>query len=504
MRPIHLTTLRGLVWAATERFGSQVLQIITMAVLTRHLLPDAFGLLAMVQVFIVLCEMLIEQGLGQALVQRKDLTPTHLYSVFWVQLAIGFALMLAMISGAPFIALIYRQPEVHPILVALSPLFVLHALNANQRAILQRDVRMKRLAVRTLVSQFAGSGVGIIAAVTGWGVWSLVAQVITSRVTDTIVFWSMSSWRPAFRFDPRCLRQLIGFSSSSMGLQFVYFLQLRGMDFLIGYYLGARELGYFSVACRLLRALHLAVSGMVQSVMFPVLSRVQHDKQQLKGLFLTGTYFSAIIFLPVTLFAILYAGDVLRLVFGAGFVRIAPVFSILAIATLQSIFGGYNGTALRAQGKAHWVLALATISLVGNIGAFFITYSHGLLAIAAGMVVVSLCLSPMGFILLRRTLEFRYRDYALPNLRIAGLTAISAGVALLVRQMMANVNLNDTGSLVSALAGALIYTVFVVVLERPVRDGCIHLLAWIASPDGHPARIREVEANAPDDPMETT
>src|SRR5262249_41217868 len=117
-RAIQLKTqvAHGLKWQMTNIFGRQVLSLVVIAILTRLLDKSAFGILALVSVYISFVSLLAEQGIGTAVVQKKDLSAAHLNGAFWFNLACASVLCVATLLLAGPVAAALREPLVGPLL----------------------------------------------------------------------------------------------------------------------------------------------------------------------------------------------------------------------------------------------------------------------------------------------------------------------------------------------------------------------------------------------------
>src|SRR5690606_17044303 len=151
---------------------------------------------AMANVYIALLTPFVDQGFGDAIVQRKDLEPDHLNSAFWASVGAGVILCITSWLIADHVAAIYREPRLGQIIRALSPLFVLSGLSSAQQGILRRRLAFKSLAVRTSAGSLAGGFSGITLAAFGFGVWSLVVQSLMMALVSTVLLWRVSDWRP--------------------------------------------------------------------------------------------------------------------------------------------------------------------------------------------------------------------------------------------------------------------------------------------------------------------
>ena len=170
--------------------------------------------MALAGIYLTFCTFIIDQGFGTALVQRTDLEHEHLDAAFWVQLAIGVAIAGITVGAAGWIATFFAEPRLTEVLQVLALFPAITAFTLVQQAQLKRQFEFRALAIRHIISAVAGAIIGIALAVLGYGVWSLVAQMLGGAVVGLVVLWRASSWRPRFAFSMRHFRDLVGFGTS--------------------------------------------------------------------------------------------------------------------------------------------------------------------------------------------------------------------------------------------------------------------------------------------------
>ena len=190
---------RGLTWTLIDTWGTQILGLIVFAVLTNRLLPEQFGLVALATVFVSFATLFVDQGLGDALIQRKTVSRSQIDTAFWVAVGTGSLLTLAGIVLAGPISALLDQPDLAPILQVLSFIFVLVALSSIQTALLRREMRFRGLAIRRLAAVAVGGIVGVTMAFANYGAWALVGQQLAAAATTVVALWTVSPWRPGLQ-----------------------------------------------------------------------------------------------------------------------------------------------------------------------------------------------------------------------------------------------------------------------------------------------------------------
>jgi O-antigen/teichoic acid export membrane protein len=460
------TAARGISWTVLKSSLSRVMTSVVFVVLARLLNPADFGTVALASVFIVLISVLVESGFGEAIIQRKELTTTDLNSVFWMNNAVGVVLAIVLIAAADLIAQSLGQPELAPILRGLSAVFVLSGLASVPQAILRRDLAFRAIALRGFAGTLVGGAVGIGMALAGAGVWSLVGQMVVTSIVGTATLWAMCSWRPGTEMSVRNLKELTGFSVRILGQHLAYFASRRSDDLLVGVVLGPVALGLYSVAYRIMTIVTETVIWTLEGVAFPLLSRLQHDAERRRRVFLDLTWLCVAAAVPAFLALSVLAPELTRLAFGEQWVSAIPVMQILALAGIAHAVLHCNKAALNAAGQPDLSLRIAILTGVTNVLGFALAVRWGIVAVAASFVVCSFLLIPVSLRAVTRALVLDVRSYLRPLF-----APLLSGGLMVASMIGANVLLGDgAGDLqrlaISLLLGALTYCTMLRLMSR--------------------------------------
>ena len=164
------------IWRFTERCGAQIVQFIVSIVLARILLPETFGTVALVIVIAQIFQVLVDSGLGNALIQKKDADDLDFSSVFWFNVVWCLFLYGVIYFTAPAISIFYKDVTLVPVIRVLCITVIISGLKNVQQAYVSRTMQFKKFFFATLggtiVSAFAGIGL----AYAGFGVWAIVGQ----------------------------------------------------------------------------------------------------------------------------------------------------------------------------------------------------------------------------------------------------------------------------------------------------------------------------------------
>lgn len=359
----------ALSWSYVLTGSRLVVTLVVSLVLARILGPEAFGLVAMGLAFVAFVELLVKQGLSATIIQRRDLHKRHLDAAFALIIAAITVLTPTVLIASGWWAGVNGTPGLQPILLWLSLLLPLKGLAVVPEALLARDLQFRSLALRAGVATFVGGMVGVIAAVLGAGVWSLVAQQLTMATIELWFVWQLGSWRPRARFDPGSARELLGFSSSMTLASFAQFLERQADSVLIGVFFGPVVVGLYRMAARLVGVATQLASGAVRATFLPELSRFEHDRAAFVSRAFELLRISTLLAIPLLGGLVVVARPALSIL-GEEWLPALPAVQLLAVMGALSALSLFTGPILQAMGRPGLLAGVTTITGLASVGAF--------------------------------------------------------------------------------------------------------------------------------------
>ena len=467
--------IKGVIWTAIQNWGSQIISFAVFLLLARLLEPKVFGLVALASVFFAFMQVFLDQGFGEAIIQRQELDREHLDTAFWTNISIGVLLVGSSMVAAGLVAAMFKQPLLTPIIRWLSLSFLFGSLESVQSAILSRKLAFKTLAIRTLLAAFAGGVVGVVMALLGFGVWSLVGQQLTNGLVGVLVLWWSTDWRPRLKISLRHFKELFTYGINVVGINALNFLNRRSDDFLIGYFLGPVALGYYTVAYRILLIITQLMVGTIQRTAMPIFSRLQQEPDRLRQAFYSAIQLTSLFAFPVFLGLFVLAPELVVVVFGEQWRPSIPVMQILSFIGILYAGFYYNGPMLMALGKPSWNLGLNCLQAVCNVVAFAIAVQWGIVAVAAAYVIRGYLMSPISVWVVHKLIHIKLitylRQYAAPlAASLAMVVAIVGAKHLLVKL----VNLH-TLLAICIVFGAVVYVAMILVIAPNLARRAIDL-----------------------------
>lgn len=382
-------TIYGMLWTAAEKFGSMVMAFVSNLILARLLLPEDFGVIGMLHIFIAISGAFMIGGFGDAIIQKKNANHTDFSTVFVWNMVLSIFFYVVIFFSAPAISRFYEMPSLCEVLRVYGLVLVLVALSVVQNAILRKQLRFKALAMRNLMASFCGLVVGIVMAFTGFGVWSLVASALINQSMNAILVWRISSWRPSIIFDKTSFKELFAFGGMMMLTSLIDKVYSNIQGLLIGKRYSAEDLGYYTQARKLEDVPTSTLSYIVTNVSFPVFSRLQDDKVNLLYALRKNLKSITYINFPLCVLLIIIAKPLIEILYGAKWDFSVPYFQLLCLSGLLYTLNSLNGNIIKAQGKGKLYFMINLIQRIVGLGLMFAGIQFSVKGLLVALVVAS-------------------------------------------------------------------------------------------------------------------
>ncbi len=382
-------------WTVTKALSDQVFSLVIFIMLARLLTKEEIGIFAMVYVFSEVGRIIATGGLVQLIARAKKIDNLQINTIFWTNMAIAFVYVGLIWILAPVLANLLNQPGLTDPLRILSLALPINALGASHFALRLREFGHKTVAVRSILAGIIGGTTAVAAAMSGWGIWSLVVQRCVTETVSTILAWASYRWVPGLQFDWSQAKQNFAFSSNLTIAQLIFLMLVRIQDLLIGASLGAAAVGVYRVAWRSTEMFAAAAIQPFSAVGLQIYSRLQDNPVAMKQAYKAMLGICAALSFPALVGFGVIAPDLVPLVFGwkwqaAG--DLAQVFAFMAIPYTLNFFAS---PVLSAVGNTKRQRTLAITQLVSTLILTLIALPYGLTAVAIAYVVRSYLTLPL-------------------------------------------------------------------------------------------------------------
>ena len=384
--------VRGSIWSIVQYGSGQLIRLGSNLILWRLLYPDAFGLMAIVNSFIVGLSMFSDIGIGQNVVRHeRGEEPVFLNTIWTVQVFRGLTLMLLAIAGAIPVARFYHQKELAGLIVMVAVSVGLNAFDSTKLYTASRRMALGRLTMIEIVSQVAGLAAMNVWAYLQHSVWALAGgAAVGSAVKLALSHLALPGVRNRFCWDRTTLDEVSHFGRWILVSTILTFFASASDRLIFGKLVSIATLGIYSIGAVWATIPGYVVGHMVGSVLFPLISRVKRSELAVTFRNLRGTILMAAGWLVACLIA---GGPVLiRFLYDKRAVEAGPVVQLLAIGSWFCTLESANGSAVLSMGKTKW-LALgngakfAAMLILMPIGGIFFGFKTTVLALSLSEVV---------------------------------------------------------------------------------------------------------------------
>lgn len=351
-------TLLGLFWTFAQRIGTQLVSFLVQIILARMLATEEYGVIAIVLVFVNICNVFVERGFGRALIQKLDADELDFSTVFWASLALTTVLYGMLFAAAPTIAKAYKMEILTPILRVMGLRLIISAVNTVQRAKVSRDMQFRKFFLSSLAGVLFSAVVGIAMANMGFGVWTLVAQNLINIVMDTLILLLTVQWRPRLQFSFRRLKSLFGFGWKVMLSALLDTVYEEFRTLYVGAIHTANDLSFFDRGKQFPYLIIDNVNTSITNVLFPAISSQQKDMETVKGITRRSMKISAYILAPMLFGLAAVAEPLVEFVLTEKWLPCVPYLQILCINCALTPLHTANTQAILALGRSDIALKL--------------------------------------------------------------------------------------------------------------------------------------------------
>jgi O-antigen/teichoic acid export membrane protein len=467
MTSIGSRIVSSAVWTAIETWGQQAILFGVFVLIARLLGPNAVGLAALALMAPAILTVPVTKGLPDAIIQRREIEPEHLDSVFWLLVLAGATLSILVWATASLIAAAFSQPVLAELIRWTCFIITIQALAAVPAAILKRELNFRLLALRTLVGTAIGGSLGIGLAVMGFGVWSLVWMQITKLAVEVIVLYLGGSWRPRLRYSHSHSRSLFGFALPIVGFSVWTYVNDEIPKMILGTFLGPGAVGVYAFARRPLDLLVGVFVNPLASVAMPAVSRLQDDRTKIDRFFNTAVRVAGLVGFPAFIGLAAIAPEAVPLLLGdrweSGVVAIQIIMLLGLLRTIDTVCGG----TVLALGHSVLILKLNIAYTVIAVILLVMAAQISLEATMAALVASNLALVPVFLYFTQRIANINVMKplFILP--RLATSTALMF-VSVTIWRLAAAQHLTD-GLVVlwGIIIGAVVYGAAAIGFMRP-------------------------------------
>lgn len=402
--------MSGMVWKFAERFVAQGVSFIVSLVLARILMPEDYGVVSIINIFITIADVFLTSGLNTALIQKQDADELDFSTIFYCNFVLGLGLYVILFVTAPLMATLYKMP----ILVSAVRVFALRlpisSFQSIQTAYISKQMDFKKFFFSTIIGTIISAFVGIWMAVNGFGVWALIAQYMTNTIIDTLVLFITVRWYPKRMFSWNRAKPLMKYGSRVMATDLIGTIFNNLGDFIVGAKYTSADLGFYTKGKQLPTMLKTNLTTSLISVLFPGMSLVNDETEKIRMLSRRSVRMLSYIIFPLMAGLLIVARPLTIVLYTEKWVPMVPFVWIVCIEAMISVPGTIALQSVKAFGRSDLMLKAELFKKPILLLSTLLAIRYGVLAIAIMLPVNTLIELFINGILAQKTIEYRLID----------------------------------------------------------------------------------------------
>lgn len=383
-------TLNNMIWKMAERIGAQVVSFIVQLVLARLLMPEEFGLIAIVNVAITLCNVFITNGLGTSLVQKKDADALDFSSVFIFNFGLSTVVYIVLFFLSPLIAKFYDNMLLTPVIRVLGIQLFFSGIKTVQQAIVARQMQFKLFFAATFVGTFLSGIIGVVLAYVGAGVWALVVQYLSNSAIDVVCLFVAIDWKPSLKFSLKRLKPLFQYGWKLLVASLINNIYEEIRTLIIGKKYTNQDLAFYNRGKQFPDLICNNTMVSIESVLFPVMTRFQDRTDELKRMLRRFIRISSYIMSPLMMGLAVVAKPLVVVLLTEKWLFCVPYIQIYCIVGLLRPMQTANQQMVKAIGRSDITIKIEIIKKLIGLLILLVAMEYGVIWIALSNILYSL------------------------------------------------------------------------------------------------------------------
>ncbi len=467
-RTLTQRTASGVAWITAFQVARQVLQVVSVSVLARHVPPAAYGLIAMAFLVTSLLETIRDAGTGSAMIREREMNDDIASTVFWLNCVLGGAVSVLVVLASYPAAIFFHEPQIIRVLQFLSISFFMGAISVVPTALLNRAMEFRKLAVAQTAGAICGTIVAITVALAGGKVWSLVAGTLSTVFITTIGVWIYAPFhiKPVFHRD--VARRILSFGLNLSGFHIFNYFSRNADNLLVGKFLGSIALGYYQMGYMLMTYPLQNFTLMVAQVVYPAMAKFHEDHARLRAAYLRTSALVALVTLPIMLGMGVTAPSFVRVFLGTRWAPVATLLVVFApLGAMQSLYatvGVIYNTQARTDLQFRWMMFASVFYVLS----FIVGLRWGILGVATCYAIVWTILMVPSFLIPFRLIDLSGWAFLRTLWPTVWISIVMTACAAAWRVLLHRIGIVNpfVDLLTTVLVGVLVY-VGLVLLEKP-------------------------------------
>ncbi|MFC4776802.1 lipopolysaccharide biosynthesis protein [Paenibacillus sp. GCM10023252] len=386
-----MSLYKSSMWSIIQTIATQIVTLVSNVLLARLLAPEVFGLLGMATLFTGLIIIIQEVGVSSYLIYKQGINEEFLSTITKMNLILSLLLASLLYYFSYPIAEFYNTPEIESIIKYISLGVVLGSFGITTRAILQKEMKFKKIAQIDVVAEVITTIASVALAIYGYSLLAITSKLLFRPAIQSVLFLRSGGFKHlisrAFRFD--ILRDMFNYSYKVLGGQILVYFSGICDYFLIGKFMGSRELGLYTMAFNWSFIVRNLISYAVSKAVFSEFSKLQDNLIVLSEKYLKLIKIMAFFLMPICIGLSYVASEFINILYGQEWKESIELLQVLMIAGLFSGISTMSNSLFKSIGRPDLEIKLYSIAIVFIIIFVYLGSIYGLLGVCYAMLIVN-------------------------------------------------------------------------------------------------------------------
>jgi len=463
----------ALFWNFIDKAGQQVIQLLFLFILYRVLVPEEFGLIALLAIFMAIANLLQESGFSSALIRNPDADNKDYSTVFYFNVVVSVVIYLFLFFFAPVIASFYEKPALTDLARVIFLSFVFNAFGIIQNVHLMKRMDFRTNTRITFLAGLLSGAVAVWMAYSGYGVWSLVIQQVLQAFLRTVFLWLFVRWYPSVPFVYEKLKQMLPYSSKLLAMGVMNQMTAYLYPLVIGKFFSVTQVGYYDQARKWTYVPQTIISSSIYGVAYPLLTKID-DSERVKRAFRKIIRIGAFISFPVSALLVIAAKPIVEIIMSREWLEVIPMLQILAVGASVYPLHTLISALLQSLGRSGLLFRIEFLKNSLTILSILLLFRFGILAMICGLSAINILMFITGYFLSGKYIGYRIIEILkdiLPYFCISLLVFIPV---YFINELVDNPFLLFS---IQSVVGLGLYLVVVKVLGSKVLDDAIEFVS---------------------------
>ena len=383
-------TVRGVGWSFADSILSIGVSFLVGLVLARLLTPDEYGLIGIALIFINVLNSIVDSGLSNALIRKKDATDVDFSTVFIANLVLSLVTFGTLYVIAPSVSRFFGRPELIPLIRVMGSLVLINAFALIQNTVLTKRLDFKTKTKASLISAMVSAVVGIGMAFSGFGVWALVGQALSRQLINTVCLWLLNHWWPRLVFSWQSFKSFWNFGWKLLVSGLIDTTWNELYQVVIGKFYSPASLGQYTRAKQFSQLVSQNITSVVQRVSYPALAEIQDDKDRMTAAY-RKVIKTTMFFTVISLFFLgAISEPLIYCLIGPQWQKASTFLPIICLSATLYPLSAINLNMLQVQGRSDLFLKLEIVKKLIAVGPLLAGIFVGIYWMLIGSIIIGI------------------------------------------------------------------------------------------------------------------